>query len=109
MLIFKSLGMSRTLYWLEILYTRVDWPFSYNGALPSQSLKNSGKSRADLWAFASWVALERAVERANHACDHDYFARQQIPLLEGREKCDIKLDKIHKFRLIFYYSSQLLI
>ena len=36
-----------------------------------------------------------------HACDHDYFARQQIPLLEGREKCDIKLDKIHKFRLIF--------
>ena len=90
--------MSKTLFWLEQLYTRTDWPFSYQGPNYSVSLKNTGKSRADLWAFASWVALERSVERANHACDHDYLNRQQIPLLEGRDKCDIKLHRVHKFR-----------
>ena len=30
------------------------------------------------------VALERSIERANRACDLDFHARQQIPLLEGR-------------------------
>ena len=30
----------------------------------------------------SWVALERSVERANHACEHDKFGRQQIEILE---------------------------
>ena len=42
------------------------------------SLKNSGKSRADLWAFAANVALEKAFERSNFACDYDYNARQQV-------------------------------
>ena len=90
--------LSKTLFWLEQLYTRTDWPFTYSGPNFSETLKNTGKSRADLWAFASWVALERSVERANHACDHDYLNRQQIPLLEGRDKCDIKLHQVHKFR-----------
>ena len=90
---------SRLLFWLEYLYTTVDWPFSYSDFHLEVSLKGSGKSRADLWAFASWVAMERAVERANHACDHDYFNRQQVTLLEGRDKCYFKVDKIHKFRL----------
>ena len=91
-------GFSRLTFWLERLYTRTNWPFTYNQTRPSLSLKNSGKSRADLWMFASWVALERAVERADHACDHDYFGRQQIPILEGRDKCHFKLDKPYKFR-----------
>jgi len=90
--------MSRTVFWLEKIYTTKDWPFSYNGPRPQDSLQDTGKSRADLWAFAAWVALERSVERANHACDHDYLGRQQVTLLEGRHKCDIKLDKVHKFR-----------
>ena len=38
------------------------------------------------------------MERANHACDHDYYNRQQVTLLEGRDKCYIKVDKVHKFR-----------
>ena len=85
--------MSRTVFWLEKIYITRDWPFSYNGPRPQESLLDTGKSRADLWAFAAWVALERSVERANHACDHDYLGRQQVTLLEGRHKCDIKLDK----------------
>ena len=43
-----------------------------------KSLKNTGKSRADLWQFAGNVALELAIERANFACDYDYTQRQQV-------------------------------
>ena len=44
----------------------------------SASLQQLGKSRADLWQFAGLVALERSLERANRACDLDYWARQQV-------------------------------
>ena len=42
--------LSRIVYYLEKIYTTTDWP----EAAPSltRSLKASGKSRADLWAFA---------------------------------------------------------
>ena len=81
---------------LERIYTEVDWPPSTPTL--KESLKETGKSRADLWAFSANVALERAIERANYACDHDYASRQQVRLLEGREKCEIKLNKPLKFQ-----------
>eukprot|EP00931_Biecheleriopsis_adriatica_P017728 TRINITY_DN12603_c0_g2_i1.p1 TRINITY_DN12603_c0_g2~~TRINITY_DN12603_c0_g2_i1.p1 ORF type:complete len:980 (-),score=132.53 TRINITY_DN12603_c0_g2_i1:112-2691(-) len=40
-----------------------------NFSSSSWSLKSRGKSRADLWAFASLVAIEEAIERNNKACD----------------------------------------
>ena len=43
------------------------------------------------------MALERALERANRACDLDKWARQQVTLLEGREACEIKLRAPLKF------------
>ena len=61
------------------------------------SLKQSGKSRSDLWQLAGLVALEQALERANRACDLDFHARQQVTLLEGRDKCEFKLTKPLKF------------
>ena len=61
------------------------------------SLQQLGKSRADLWQFAGLVALERALERANRACDLDYWARQQVTLLESREACEFKLRAPLKF------------
>ena len=61
---------------LELIYTNIDWPFKE--ASLEVSLWQSGKSRADLWALAGLVALERAVERANRACDLDFTARQQV-------------------------------
>ena len=61
------------------------------------SLQQLGKSRADLWQFAGLVALERALERANRACDLDYWARQQVTLLEGRDACEFKLRSPLKF------------
>ena len=94
---------------LELIYTTIDWPF-VNASL-NASLKQSGKSRADLWQLAGLVALERTIERANRACDLDFHARQQVidtelfvnfllmqvTLLESREACEIKLTKPLKF------------
>ena len=51
---------------LELIYTVADWP---PGApvLPV-SLKESGKSRADLWQFAGNVGLENAIGKTNDNC-----------------------------------------
>ena len=81
---------------LELIYTTVDWPFKALSL--NVSLRQSGKSRADLWQFAGLVALEQALERANRACDLDKWGRQQTSLLESREACEIKLTKPFKFR-----------
>jgi len=81
---------------LEKIYTTLDWPFQEKSL--QVSLHQSGKSRADLWQLAGLIALELGVERANRACDLDYYARQQVTLLESREKCEIKLTKPLKFK-----------
>ena len=51
---------------LELIYTVPDWPPGAP-ALPV-SLKESGKSRADLWQFAGNVGLENAISNTNHHC-----------------------------------------
>jgi len=81
---------------LEKVYTTLDWPFQSPSL--TVSLHQSGKSRADLWQLAGMISLELALERANRACDLDYYARQQVTLLESREKCEIKLTKPLKFK-----------
>ena len=62
--------------------------------------------------MAALIALDLTVERANRACDLDFHARQQVPrreissdndnyqvtMLEGREKCEMKLTKPLKFK-----------
>ena len=88
-------GLGTIVEVLELIYTTVDWPF--REASLAGSLQQLGKSRADLWQFAGLVALERALERANRACDLDKWARQQVSLLEGREACEIKLRAPLKF------------
>ena len=69
---------------LELIYTDKNWPPGA-ASLP-ESLKNSGKSRADLWQFAANVALEGTIERSDTSCRHDYYYRQQVPLLEDEGK-----------------------
>jgi len=88
-------GLEHLVEALEKIYTNIDWPFQE--ASLSASLQQLGKSRADLWQFAGLVALERSLERANRACDLDYWGRQQVTLLEGREACEIKLKSPLKF------------
>ena len=83
-------GLQFTVKALEMVYTDASWPAN-TPALPL-SLRDSGKSRADLWQFAANVALEMEIERANFACDYN-IKYQQTAVLEGREQCLIKLHK----------------
>ena len=88
-------GLEDVVEQLELIYTTIDWPL--REASLTGSLQQLGKSRADLWQFAGLVALERALERANRACDLDKWSRQQITLLENREACEFKLRAPLKF------------
>ena len=80
---------------LELIYTETDWPATehqlqvsldgqqlvrwtilskylespFSTLLPQVSLKESGKSRADLWQLAANTAIDIAVADANLACD----------------------------------------
>ena len=60
-------GLGWTVEVLEAIYTNATFP-SFAPKLQS-SLKSSGKSRADLWAFATIVAVEYGVEMNNRACE----------------------------------------
>ena len=71
---------------LEMIYTTPDWPTSADPMPDGLSLFETGKSRADLWQFAALVGLESTIERSDFACRHDYWQRQQVPLLEGVNK-----------------------
>ena len=55
---------------LEILYTDTKPPFSKSRKFRLKtSLKDSGKSRADLWAYAGMVAMEISSILHNNFCD----------------------------------------
>ena len=91
---------------LELIYTLTDWP---PGAKElSSSLKESGKSRADLWQFAGNVALERVIKMSNENCNNDIYGQnihksrsnpeRHVSAIEGRQKCEMKLEKPIPFR-----------
>ena len=61
-------GLEFTVAILETLYTDKDFPSTAIG-LP-ESLKSSGKSRADLWAYAAKVGIEHSVEVNNYHCEN---------------------------------------
>ena len=49
------------------MFTNAEFPAT--AASLATSLQQSGKSRADLWTFASAVAVEWGLDRNNNACD----------------------------------------
>ena len=61
-------GMEFTVAVLEEVYINPEYPQNMAPALEI-SLKNSGKSRADLWAFAAITAVEYGIETNNAVCD----------------------------------------
>ena len=55
---------------LELLYTNAKPPFSTSRRFRLRaSLRDTGKSRADLWAFAGLVAMEVASQHHNNYCN----------------------------------------
>ena len=61
-------GLLYTADILEEIYTNPNFP-NYNDVPALEvSMKDSGKSRADLWAFAGLVAAQYGIENNNKAC-----------------------------------------
>merc|ERR1712110_378601 len=84
---------------LELIYTVPDWPPSAR-VLP-HSLKDLGKSRADLWQFAANFGLERAIASTNDNGQNSTLelnAEANLCAIEGRENCLMKLDRPVPFR-----------
>ena len=83
-------GLATIVKALEYVYQETSWPPGAASLEPS--LKDRGASRADLWQFAANIALELEIEKANYACKYDK-TNQQASILEGEDKCMIKLHK----------------
>ena len=66
------------------------------------SLKDSGKSRADLWQLAGNVGLEEAIKESNEKGDIEVSPVQNMErflcAMEGKEGCLTKLDRPIPFR-----------
>ena len=63
------------------------------------SLRDSGKSRADLWAFAAIVAVEYGIETNNMVCNHTY---EDNPIPQCNQEldeptCEVKMPNRIKF------------
>lgn len=83
---------------LELIYTNATWP---PGALSlPESLKESGKSRADLWQFAGNIALEMAINITNESGKKVGLHNSETNLCAqiGKENCVMTLDRYIPFR-----------
>ena len=92
-------GLKWTVEVLEAIYTNATFPINLAPAL-SISLKDSGKSRADLWAFASIVAVEYGVETNNKVCEgnlNNNPTSVQCNEDLGEPNCKVNLPKNFKF------------
>ena len=96
-------GLAHTAVVLEKIYTDPEYPISNVGPYAptlNVSLKASGKSRADLWAFAAITALEYTIETNNMVCDGTF---QNNPMIQcnymaGKPGCRVELPRAIKFR-----------
>merc|ERR1719510_558069 len=88
-------GLMATADLLEEIYTDPNFPKGTT-ALP-QSLKDSGKSRADLWAFAATIALEFGIDNNNRACDGNPRGKCGI-LAAGEDDCKMEWKRPVKFQ-----------
>jgi hypothetical protein len=72
---------------LEEIYTKLDYgPFETQ----SVSLFQSGKSRADLWAFAGLVAVQKTIENNNNKCNDDLPAPCLLQVDSSSESCRLE-------------------
>ena len=83
---------------LELIYTDKNWPPGAT-SLP-ESLKNSGKSRADLWQLAGYVGLELAIIGSNKSGQQfgNHTAETNLCAEIGNENCKMTLAKPIPFR-----------
>ena len=84
---------------LEHIYTNVRpklLPTSKKHKLLQRSLRDSGISRSDLWAYAGLVAIHKAIEHHNENCNRDNgeegLCRNQIN--ENSDDCTTEIPNI---------------
>ena len=91
---------------LELIYTLTDWPPKSKALV--ESLRESGKSRADLWQFAANIALEKTVNTTNAYCHmpkvptknmgEESTAEWMLSAIEGENTCEMRLETPIPFR-----------
>lgn len=92
-------GLNFTVEFLEHLYTDRTFP---KGLAPELkvSLKGSGKSRADLWAFASIASVEYGLETNQMVCDGTFNGNpiSQCNQQKGQDNCKGNLKRPIQFQ-----------
>ena len=90
-------GLELTADILEEIYINPRFP--QGAAVLESSLAATGKTRADLWAFAASVAVERGVEKNNQACEEDEKDQSLCSHLQyGTPGCKLTLSRPMEFR-----------
>ena len=92
-------GLGKTVEVLERIYTDPKFP---RDAAPylNVSLKASGKSRADLWAFAAIAAVEHGIQTNNMVCDgtQNGNPQHQCNQWAGTPDCKVVLPRPIQFK-----------
>ena len=83
-------GLEYTVGVLEEIYKNKDFP--RDAPSLSVSLRDSGKSRADLWAYATVLAVEYGVETNNRICDDPLIndPGEQCHHQQGLDGCKVR-------------------
>ena len=92
-------GLNFTVELLEHIYTDATFPKNMAPNL-TMSLKQSGKSRADLWAFAAIAAVEYSIETNEMVCDGTYNDNPgvQCNQQKGQDNCKAKISRPIQFK-----------
>ena len=78
------------------MFKVADWPPGARSL--TTSLQDTGKSRADLWQFATDLALEKAINETNLVCKDPERKKLNLDPNNEADKCEIKLNKPIPFR-----------
>ena len=93
-------GLAHSVVVLERIYTDPGYPNPPFAPTLNVSLKASGKSRADLWAFAAIAAVEYTIETNNMVCDGTYQDNpvSQCNYMAGKPGCKVQLPRAIQFK-----------
>lgn len=81
---------------LEAIYTNVDYGWQRN--LLTKSLQETGKSRADLWAYAALLSAEHAMAKNNNWCaDPEQLHLYKEPTLNLPHACAVTPSRAFRF------------
>ena len=99
-------GLDYAVEVLEGIYTDPNFPLNLAPTL-TVSLRDSGKSRADLWAYATILAVEYGVQSNNMQCDDPEINAQlgpgqQCHHQQGLLECKVRCLKMVKEQFFYF-------